>query len=95
MKDIKDILLERRIKKLEIDGKQVPNKYIEVFNSYLEQIAESLSDYDKQVRKEVVQEIIGKLCRIEDTLINLGNGKEDALTYFVGILEQIQGETNG
>jgi len=41
-------------------------------------------------RKKVVQEAKQKLCRIEDTLINLGNGKEDALSYFVDILDQIE-----
>lgn len=41
-------------------------------------------------RKKVVQEVKQKLCIIEDTLINLGNGKEDALSYFVDVLDQIK-----
>ena len=41
-------------------------------------------------RKKVVQEVKQKLCIIEDTLINLGNGKEDALSYFVDVLDQIE-----
>jgi hypothetical protein len=53
-------------------------------------LKELVADYTKQARKEVVREIIEKICRIEDTLINLGNGKEDALTYFVGILNEIE-----
>lgn len=39
---------------------------------------------------QVCQKIKEKLCQIEDTLINLGNGKEDALNYFVKILDQIE-----
>jgi hypothetical protein len=57
MKNLKDIILERRISNLEVDGKQVPQKYILVFNSYLEQIAESLADHDNQLRNEVCDEI--------------------------------------
>ena len=52
-------------------------------------------DFVLEIRKQVCDEIREKLCRIEDTLINLGNGKEDALNYFVKILDQIeQGENN-
>lgn len=53
-----------------------------------------IADHDKKVKKEVVQEIIQELSKIEDTLINLGNGKEDAFNYFIKILDQIQGENN-
>ena len=49
-----------------------------------------LSDRLAEERKKVVLEVKQKLCRIEDTLINLGNGKEDALNYFVKILDQIE-----
>lgn len=48
----------------------------------------------KEERKRVVDEIIAQLSRIEDTLINCGNGKEDALAYFLKILKNIKGENN-
>ncbi len=54
-----------------------------------------LTDRLAEERKKVVQEIRKKLCRIEDTLINLGNGKEDALNYFVKILDQIERNIDG
>ena len=44
----------------------------------------------EEERKRVVQEIKQRFCRVEDTLINLGNGKEDALNYFVKVLDQIE-----
>lgn len=50
----------------------------------------STSQLLAEERKKWVQEVKQKLCRIEDTLINLGNGKEDALSYFVDILDQIE-----
>lgn len=46
----------------------------------------------KDERKRVVDEIIAQLSRIEDTLINCGSGKEDALAYFLEILKNIKGE---
>ena len=51
---------------------------------------QSISELLAKERKKVVQEIKQRLCRFEDTLINLGNGKEDALNYFVKILDQIE-----
>lgn len=45
----------------------------------------------QQVREEVVDEIFYNLSRIEDTLINCGNGKEDALAYFCEILKKVKG----
>ena len=76
MEDIKDIILERRINNLEIEGKQVPDKYISVFNSYLEQIAESLADYTKQVRKEAIGELMNMLGDRAE-LIDFGNGNAE------------------
>lgn len=49
-----------------------------------------ITDRLAEERKKVVQEVKQKLCRVEDTLINLGSGKEDALSYFVDILDQIE-----
>lgn len=85
MKDLKNIILDRRIRNLEIEGKQVSDKYISVFNSYLEQIAESLADYTKQVRKEVVQEIKNK--KEQAQMIYEWKGKEITIEE---ILDQIQ-----
>ena len=51
---------------------------------------QSISELLAEERKKLVQEVKQKLCRVEDTLINLGNGKEDALNYFVKILDQIE-----
>ena len=52
----------------------------------------SLKDHDQELVKEVCDEIKNKLGSIEDILINLGNGKEDALSYFMYILNKIQKE---
>lgn len=48
----------------------------------------------KDERKRVVDGIIAQLNRIEDTLINCGNGKEDALAYFLKILRNVKRESN-
>lgn len=53
-------------------------------------LEELINEELAEERKRVVQEIKQRLCRVEDTLINLGNGKEDALNYFVKILDQIE-----
>lgn len=52
----------------------------------------SLHDHDKEIVKKVLDSIKIKLGSIEDSLINLGNGKEDALNYFIYILQQTQKE---
>ena len=92
MKEIKDVILEKRIKNLEIEGKQVPAKYISVFNSYLEEIAESLAEHDKQVRKQVCEEIREKAYDLfcDDTI-----GWLTREEMFLEYLEQLQGENNG
>ena len=96
MKDLKDIILDRRIRNLEIEGKQVPDKYISVFNSYLEQIAESLTDYTKQVRKEVCEEIREKLNNLQPPPNYPENdceyGFESCVYEIEDILDQIQGD---
>lgn len=48
----------------------------------------------KETREKVIEEIIAQLSKIEDTLINCGNGKEDALAYFLEILKKVKGENN-
>ena len=45
----------------------------------------------KETREKVIEEIIAQLSKIEDTLINCGNGKEDALAYFLEILKRVKG----
>lgn len=52
----------------------------------------NLKQHDRELVKEVCDEIKNKLGSIEDILINLGNGKEDALSYFMYILNKIQKE---
>ena len=64
MKDLKEFILEKRVKEWQIGNKKVPQLYIHCLNDYLEQIAEELSYHDKQIRKEVVQEITSKLDTI-------------------------------
>lgn len=48
----------------------------------------------KETREKIVEEIITQLSKIEDTFINCGNGKEDALSYFLEILKRVKGENN-
>lgn len=101
MKDLKEIILERRVQKWEIEGKKVPQLYIDVFNSYLEEIAEELADHDKQIRKEVVQEIreqVKNLINKDFKLCNheYANGYCFGLQYDLAkILDQIEGGDNG
>lgn len=52
----------------------------------------SLKTHDRELVKEVCDEVKNKLGSIEDILINLGNGKEDALNYFMYILNKTQKE---
>ena len=51
-----------------------------------------IKTHDREVVKEVCEKIKYKLGSIEDILINLGNGKEDALNYFTHILNEIEKE---
>lgn len=51
-----------------------------------------IKEHDRELVKEVFKQINVRLGSIEDMLINLGNGKEDALNYFVYILNEIQKE---
>ena len=53
---------------------------------------QSLKTHNRELVKEVCDEIKNKLGSIEDILINLGNGKEDALSYFMYILNKTQKE---
>lgn len=51
-----------------------------------------IKTHDRELVKEVCDEVKNKLGSIEDILINLGNGKEDALNYFMYILNKTQKE---
>lgn len=53
---------------------------------------QSIKDHDRELVKEVCDEIKNKLGSVEDILINLGNGKEDAFSYFIKILNEVQKE---
>lgn len=57
MKDLKEIILEKRVREFKVDGKKVPDKYIAVFNDYLKQIAEKLKTHDRELVKEVCEKI--------------------------------------
>lgn len=39
--------------------------------------------------KEIVEKIMSKMDNVVDTLINCGNGKEDAIAWFCDILQEI------
>ncbi len=68
MKDLKEIILEKRVREFKVDGKKVPDKYIAVFNDYLKQIAEKLKTHDRELVKEVCEKIkeLGLKHNIED-----------------------------
>lgn len=53
---------------------------------------QSIKTHNRELVKEVCEKIKYKLGAIEDILINLGNGKEDALNYFTHILNEIEKE---
>lgn len=53
MKDLKEIILEKRVREFKVDGKKVPDKYIAVFNDYLKQIAEKLKTHDREKDKRI------------------------------------------
>lgn len=57
MKDLKEFILEKRIRELKVDGKKVPDKYIAVFNDYLVEIAELIKVHDRELVKEVCEKI--------------------------------------
>ena len=57
MKDLKEFILERRVRELKVDGKKVPDKYIAVFNDYLVEIAELIKTHDRELVKEVLEKI--------------------------------------
>lgn len=57
MKDLKEFILEKRIRELKVDGKKVPDKYIAVFNDYLVEIAELIKAHDRELVKEVCEKI--------------------------------------
>lgn len=57
MKDLKEFILEKRIRELKVDGKKVPDKYIAVFNDYLVEIAELIKTHDRELVKEVLKRV--------------------------------------
>ena len=100
MKDLKEFILEKRIRELKIDGKKVPDKYINVFNDYLEQIAEQLKAHDRELVKEVCEKIReylrtqviycgGKATELDIMIASAGNQVLEDVKQF---LDQIQKE---
>ena len=55
-------------------------------------ILEDIKTHDRELVNEVCEKIIYNLGSIEDIIINLGNGKEDAFSYFIKILNKVQKE---
>lgn len=57
MKDLKEFILERRVREFKVDGKKIPDKYIAVFNDYIVQIAEQIKDHDKELVEKMLEEV--------------------------------------
>ena len=53
---------------------------------------EDIKTHDRELVRQVCEKIIIELGSVEDILINLGNGKEDAFQMFCNILKEIQKE---
>lgn len=69
------------------------NNYSLIDNEeYFEAYFQSIKTHDRKLVKEVCEKIKDKLGSIEDMLINLGNGKEDAFCYFIKILKEVEKE---
>ena len=100
MKDLKEIILEKRVREFKVDGKKVPDKYIAVFNDYLKQIAEKLKTHDREVVKEVCEKIRNGAVNMyyaedqEDDSIEqaIVISRNEAVDEFIDILDQIQKE---
>ena len=52
----------------------------------------NIKDHDRELVRQVCEKIIIELGSVEDILINLGNGKEDAFQMFFNILKETQKE---
>lgn len=66
-------------------------KVAERDSSKIKELQEQL----KSQPKEIIEKIISKMDNVVDTLINCGNGKEDAIAWFCGILKEISKEYEG
>lgn len=59
---------------------------------------EQLKQAQKQLAIKELEKLISSLSNIENTLINCGNGKEDAICWFVKLIDnqikQLKGESN-
>lgn len=64
MKDLKEFILEKRVKEWQIGSKKVPQLYIHCLNDYLEQIAEALADHDKEL-KDHIYDLNNKLLNLQ------------------------------
>lgn len=90
MKDLKEFILEKRIRELKVDGKKVPDKYIAVFNDYLVEIAELIKTHDRELVKEVLEKVKNEAYK--DGFYDEDGNK--IITYHISsyILDQIQKE---
>ena len=93
MKDLKEIILEKRVREFKVDGKKVPDKYIAVFNDYLKQIAEKLKTHDRELVKEVCEKIkeqLGFIVDGQERIVCDGSATGDKT--ILAVLNQIQKE---
>ena len=88
MKDLKEIILEKRVREFKVDGKKVPDKYIAVFNDYLKQIAEKLKTHDRELVKEVCEKIRKTIA----STVDLAESNQQIKDQFNIILDLIQKE---
>ena len=76
--------LTEEIKECFVDGQKY-NELREQKDKEIQQLKQQLHD----LPKKIVEEIKIEMGSIEDILINCGNGKEDALSWFNKILDTI------
>ena len=103
MKNLKDIILEKRLSSLTVDGRKVPDKYIAVFNDYLKQIAEKLKTHDRELIKEVCEKIReylrtqviycgGKATELDIMIASAGNQVLEDVKQFLDQIQKLEGE---
>ena len=85
-----------KLKSLEIDGKRLPEKYIAVFNDYIDEISDIIV---KEERKNTCEEIRGHLLNLcdwkEDKLQGYWYATEKKINYVIDQVEKNEvGEIN-
>lgn len=86
MRNLKDIIASKKIARFEVEGKKVPENVIVAFNGYIDQIAESFTNYNNKIVEEVCEKI-RKFAY--DTFKEFGCFDETDLEH---ILDKIKGE---